>query len=433
LPSEKEWERAARGGVSSQGYTYSGSNDVNAVAWYDSINGTKAAGTKAANELGIYDMSGNVWEWCWDIYDPNPPYRRLRGGGWNITADHCTVAYREISSGPIDYSDDIGFRLARSTNIVTTLAGSGNASYADGQAAAASFTNPWGLALDDSGNVFVTDSNSHRIRKITPNGTVTTLAGSGNAGYADGQGTAASFNTPAGVAVDAEGNVYVADSASNKIRKVTPSGNVTTLANVFFPTSVALDGSGNVYVTKSSHTAGLSEVLKITPNGTVTTLAGSGNYDGPAYADGQGTAARFNSFLRGLAVDTSGNIYVADTNNDRIRKITPDGTVTTLAGSGNFGYADGQGTAASFCRPSGLAVDASGNIYVADQLNHRIRKITPDGTVTTIAGSGNEGSADGQGSTASFYRPAGVALDASGNLYVTDSGNRLVRKITISK
>jgi sugar lactone lactonase YvrE len=429
LPSEKEWEWAARGGVSSQGYTYSGSNDVNAVAWYDSINGTKAAGTKAANELGICDMSGNVWEWCWDIYDPYPPYRRLRGGGWNITADHCTVAYREISSGPVDYSDDIGFRLARSTNIVTTLAGSGNASYADGQGAAASFSGPLGIAVDGSGNLYVAEYQGHRIRKITANGTVTTLAGSGNATFADGQGTSASFNTPAEVAVDQIGNLYIADFQNNRIRKVTPSGNVTTLANVDAPTSVALDGSGNVYFNESSLQGSNNKVHKITPNGTITTLAGAGM----GYADGQGTAARFNSYLRGLAVDTSGNIYVADTNNNRIRKIAPDGIVTTLAGSGNSGYADGQGAAASFYRPSGLAVDASGNVYVADQLNHRIRKITPDGTVTTIAGSGNEGSADGQGSTASFYRPAGVALDASGNLYVTDSGNRLVRKITISK
>jgi hypothetical protein len=234
--------------------------------------------------------------------------------------------------------------------------------------------------------VYVADRDNARIRKIAPNGTVTTLAGSGNHAFADGQGTSASFYQPTGIAVDGSGNVYVADCNNFRIRK-------------------------------------------ITPNGTVTTLAGSGIQ---GYADGQGTSASFNR-PRGVTLDGSGNVYVADDLNNRIRKIAPSGTVTTLAGSGGGGYADGQGTSASFNNPSAVAVDGSGNVYVADRDSNRIRKIAPSGTVTTLAGSGSAAFADGNGTLASFYSPFGVAVDGSGNVYVADMWNHRIRKITISK
>ena len=216
--------------------------------------------------------------------------------------------------------------------------------------------------------------------EITPE--VTTFAGSGSAGSADGTGTAASFYKPSGVAVDGSGNVYVAEYYNHLIRKITSAGVVTTLA-----------GSGS---------------------------AGSAN--------GTGTAA---SFYRpyGVAVDGNGNVYVADYYNHLIRKITSAGVVTTLAGSGSQGSADGTGTAASFYNPSGVAVDGSGNVYVADRSNHLIRKITSADVVTTLAGSGSQGSANGTGTAASFTLPYGVAVDASGNVYVADSGNNLIRKI----
>jgi len=322
--------------------------------------------------------------------------------------------------------------------IVTTLAGSGTATFANGTGGDASFNFPKGLAVDGSGNVYVGDYYNHKIRKITSLGVVTTLAGSGTATFANGTGGDASFNTPEGVAVDGSGNVYVADRMNQIIRKITPSGVVTTFAgnSVYgfinatgtsarfkYPEDVAVDGSGNVYVAdKGNHS-----IRKITSSGVVTTLAGTG-ISGSTNATG--TDASFNN-PTDIAVDGSGNVYVADAGNYLIRKITPSGVVTTLAGSGSAVSTDGAGTSASFDKPSGIAVDGSGNVYVADYNSHLIRKITPSGVVTTLAGS-SLGSTDATGASASFYNPLGVAVDGSGNIYVADFRNHKIRKITTS-
>jgi streptogramin lyase len=319
-----------------------------------------------------------------------------------------------------------------------------------------------------------------------PAGTVTTLAGSGAQGSANGTQGLASFNAPAGVAVDLAGHVYVADFENFLIRGVTSNGMVTTLAgsgvdslangtgaaaSFSFPVGVAVDASYNVYVAD----LGNEEIRKITPNGVVTTFAGSG---AAGSANGSGTAVSF-SLPTGVAVDASGNVYVADQNNNLIREINPSGTVSTLAGSGSAGYVNGAGTGASFNTPSGVAVDASGNVYVADLENRVIRKITPAGVVstfagaaggsvnfsapvgvavdangnvyvadqktnlismitpagvaTTLAGSGAAGSANGVGTTASFNFPTGVAVDFDGNVYVADRGNNMIRKISSGK
>ena len=319
---------------------------------------------------------------------------------------------------------------------VTTLAGSGTAGSADGTGSDASFRNPYTVALDASGNVYVADRGNNMIRKISPAGVVTTLAGSATAGSADGTGSTASFNNPYGVAVDASGNVYVADGNNNMIRKITPAGMVTSLAGSTTagsadgtgaaaafnsPSGIAVDASGNVYVADASN----HMIRKITPAGVVTTLAGSPT---PGRADGTGAAASFYG-PTGVAVDAGGNLYVAERYNHTIRKITPAGVVTTLAGSGTTGKADGTGSAASFRNPSALAVDAGGNLYVADSSNSMIRKITPAGMVTTLAGSGTAGRADGAGPAASFRSPLGVAVDTSGDLYVADTSNNMIRKI----
>ncbi|WP_445752727.1 NHL domain-containing protein [Polaribacter sp.] len=314
---------------------------------------------------------------------------------------------------------------------VSTFAGLGSG-YADGTGTAARFKNPFGVAVDVSGTVYVADEGNHKIRKITPSGDVTTFAGS-TIGYADGIGTAAKFIYPTGVAVDASGNVYVAEQANHKIRKITPTGEVSTFAGSIGgyadgtgtaarfnnPYGVAVDTSGNVYVADESN----HKIRKITPDGVVTTFAGST----AGYADGTGTAAQF-YFPTGLAVDDSGNVYVADYNNNRIRKITSTGVVTTLAG-GTQGSADGTGTAAQFNHPKGIALDASGNVYVADYDSNRIRKITPIGEVTTLAGS-TYGFVDGTGTEAKFRNPTGLAIDnASGIMYIADYNNHRIRKI----
>ncbi|MFH1538841.1 MAG: NHL repeat-containing protein [bacterium] len=320
---------------------------------------------------------------------------------------------------------------------VTTLAGSGTAGFADGTGTAAQFNGPYGVAVDSSGNVYVVDNNNNRIRKITSAGVVTTFAGSGTAGFADGTGAAAQFDDSAGVAVDSSGNVYVGDELNHRIRKITSAGVVTTLAGsgyagyadgtgaaaqFYNPAGVAVDSSGNVYVGDWNN----HRIRKITSAGVVTTLAGSGT---AGFADGTGTAAQFN-YPVGVAIDSSGNVYVADSNNNRIRKITSAGVVTTLAGSGTGGYADGTGAAAQFYNPYGVAVCSAGYIYVADSDNNRIRKITSAGVVTTLAGSGVGGYADGTGTAAQFYSPFGVAVDSSGNVYVGDWSNHRIRKIT---
>jgi sugar lactone lactonase YvrE len=325
---------------------------------------------------------------------------------------------------------------------VSTLAGApGAPGSADGTGATARFYGPTGVAADGAGNVFVADTGNHTIRKITPPGVVTTVAGTaGSYGIEDGTGAAASFWSPASVTVDGAGNLFVAEP-HDIIRKITPAGDVTTLAGKVGstgsadgtgaaasfnnPTGVAADGTGNLFVADYQNCT----IRKITPAGAVTTLAGTPGLSGSA--DGTGAAASFKN-PTGVAVDGLGNVFVADSSNHTIRKITPAGAVTTLAGTpGSTGSGDGTGAAARFQFPTGVAVDGAGNVFVADAGNHNIRKITPGGTVTTLAGAwGLSGSADGTGAAASFSNPNGVAVDGARNVFVADSGNRTIRKIT---
>ncbi len=313
--------------------------------------------------------------------------------------------------------------------------------YVDGQGDSARFNGPRGIVVDASGNVYVADTNNNRIRKITPTGLVTTFAGSGVKGYADGQGTSAMFKEPCGVALDASGNLYVADRLNCRIRKITPDGMVSTFAgsgdfayadgqgtSAKFngPLSVAVDAFGNVYVADALN----YRIRKITPTGMVSTFAGSGDYDfqNMQGADGPAAGAKFND-PNFVAADAFGNVYVAEWGGHRIRKVTPTGIVSTFAGSSDFAFADGQGIKASFKNPTSVALDSLGNLFVADY-SDRIRKITPTGMVSTFAGSGENGFADGRGASAKFNYPQCVALDASGNVYVAESN--LIRKITVS-
>ena len=317
----------------------------------------------------------------------------------------------------------------------------GNAYGGNGSGSQAIFNFPQATAVDSAGNVYVADTYNYTVRKITPAGVVTTLAGLAgyDRPYTDATGSDARFNYLNGVAADSAGNVYVTDF-SNTIRKITPAGVVTTLAGTpgvygsadgtgsaaqfWQPWGIAVDSAGNLYVADQ----GNSTIRKITPAGVVTTIAGAAGMFGSA--DGSGSAARFNA-PDGIAVDSSGNLYVADTLNSTIRKITSTGVVTTLAGTpGGIGSADGTGSAARFNYPDALTV-AGTTLYVAEAYNSTIRKVTSTGVVTTFAGTaGAFGNVNGTGSAVRFNSPYGVAATSTGIIYVADSGNHEIRKIT---
>ena len=370
--------------------------------------------------------------------------------GTGATASFQNPAGVAVNSAGDVYVADRGnhtIRKVTPAGVVTTVAGlAGTPGSANGTGSAARFSGPVGIAVDASGNLYVADRGNSTIRKITPNKVVTTLAGSaGNAGNVDGFGTSAQFDSPFGLAVDTNGTLYVADFGSSTIRKVTSAGWVTTIAGFAYnvgtnngigsaarfyrPYSVAIDTAGNLHVSDGYN----NTIRKMTPlgaNWVVTTLAGRAA-GRPGTADGTGSGARFN-FPNDLAIDGNGNLYVADEFNHTIRKVAPGGVVTTLAGSpGNAGSADGMGSAARFYNPEGVTVDGSGNIYVADGWNFTIRKVTPAGFVTTFAGfAGAWGSDDGTGSSARFSEVTGLASDPARNIYVADFSNHTIRKIT---
>ena len=324
---------------------------------------------------------------------------------------------------------------------VKTLAGSGVATFQDGQGIAASFKSPYGVVVEPGGNIYVADPGNARIRKVTPNGMVTSLAGSGVEGWLDGVGSAAKFHTPGGLSLDAMGNISVPDYGGNRIRRVTPGGVVTTaagtgakssidgaidVATFDSPIATATDASGNIYVAELSG----NRIRKVTPTGDVSTLAGSGVAQ---FADGTGALASFNG-PAGVAVTPSGDaIYVSDNGNNRIRKITDLGVVTTLAGSGTPSFGDGKGELALLSAPTGIAFHViSGDLYFGDSGNNRVRRITPDGTVSTLAGQPPDGYTDGKGPIAQFHTIQGVGVSSVGNVFVADYNNHRIRKVTIT-
>lgn len=293
----------------------------------------------------------------------NPYHIAVDAAGTIYVADNGNSVIRKISGG-----------------VVTTFAGSvsGNA---DGLGAKARFGSPTGIALDDVGNLYVTDGTNRNIRKITSDGKVTTVAGNGDYGHTNGSVYTASFTSPSGIAVDKAGNIYIADTYDNRIRKITPAGEVSTFA-----------GSGSM-----------------------------------GKEDGQGEAASF-SYPTGMSIDAAGNLYIADSAGNRIRRISTSGVVSTLAGSGLFGgHADGAAATATFNQPIGITIDNAGFIYVAEVRNRLVRKLSPSGQVSTLAGGGDSYKTDGIGRVASFASPKGIAVDKLGNLFLAD-GTR-IRKL----
>ena len=338
------------------------------------------------------------------------------------------------------------------TGTITTVAGTGEQGFGGdgGPAVQAQLASPTGVAVDGSGNLYIADSGNERIRKVDPTGTITTVAGTGErgAGGDGGPATQAQFAFPADVAVDGSGNLYIADRDTHRIRKVDPTGRITTIAGtgeyggdgdggpavqaqLTFPNGVAVDGSGNLYIADS----GNDRIRKVDSTGTITTVAGIGeDVSDSGYSGDGGPAVKAQlAGPVGVAVDGSGNLYIADRGNRRIRKVDSRGRITTVAGTGEYSGDGGPAVRAQLNSPAGVAVDGSGNLYIADRDNGRIRKVDSTGTITTIAGTRDEHGfiqALGDGGPAvlaGLAFPAGVAVDGSGNLYI--AGNRRIRKV----
>ena len=384
------------------------------------------------------------------------------GGGFsgdNGPATAASLYYPEgvaVDAAGNIYVADYGNKRIRKVSpvgIITTVAGNGIEGFSGdgGPATAASLHSPQGVALDAAGNVYVADTSNYRIRKVSPAGIITTVAGNGTRGFSgDGGPATAAPLSAGGVAVDAAGNIYVADGYSNRIRKASSAGTITTVAgnglykfsgdggaataaSLCYPEGVAVDGGGNLYIADAEN----ARVRKVSPAGIITTVAGNG-IEGFSGDGGLATAASL-GYPYGVAADAAGNIYVVEWLSSVIRKVSPAGIITTVAGNGIPGFSGdgGPATAASLGNPSGVAVDAAGNLYVADTYNHRIRKVSPAGIITTVGGSGATGvigggfSGDGGPATAaSLWNPGGVAVDAAGNIYVADTGSDRIRKVS---
>jgi trimeric autotransporter adhesin len=356
------------------------------------------------------------------------------------------------SVGNLYIADEGNNRIRKVTpaGIISTVAGNGVPAYAGdgGSATQASLNQPMGIAVDSAGSIYIADHNNNRIRKVTPDGVIRTVAGSASYGFSGDGGfaTASTLTDPRGVAVDSAGNFYIADYGNYRVRKVTAAGVISTVAGngstgyggdggsatvaqIGNPWSVALDSAGSLYVSDNTN----CQVRKVTAAGMISTVAGIGSC-GFSLADdgGQATVALI-SKLRGITVDSSGNLYIADTSNNRVRKVTLDGVINTVGGNGiqGFGGDDGPATAAKMTFPHGVAIDSSGNLYIADFSNHRVRKVTPAGVISTIAGTGTAGySGDGGlASQAQLNYPVTVAVDSSGNLFISDGNNWRVRKV----
>jgi sugar lactone lactonase YvrE len=344
--------------------------------------------------------------------------------------------FQACKKGDEDVPDAVRPKVA----VVTTIAG-GEKGFQDGTSLQAQFNEPYGIAVAADGSLYVTDKGNSSIRKISADGKQISTLSLQN--IADSIGAVhQTFFSPAGIAIAKDGTIFISDQESGKIRKISTSNVVTTLAggwngykegtgqDAYFgrPSGIILAPDGNAYVTDQSS----NKVRKITPNGVVTTFAGA-DYSGEpfpdntGFQDGLGKEAKFHN-PSSIAIIPDGTMYVADMHNFKIRKISPNGMVSTIAGS-EYGYANGPGATASFNYVYGLAAAADGTVYVADNGNHMIRKISPEGIVSIVAGR-VPGYRDGEGLEASFFSPTGLALAPDGSLYVADLGNNKIRKIT---
>ena len=416
-----------------------------------------AVGAVVGRASGVAtDGAGNIWftdSMLHSVFkvDTNGNMTRVAGtGSAGFSGDSGPAVAAQLShpfalavdtSGTLYIADSFNGRIRKvdRSGIITTVAG-GGADTSDGVPATSSkLNNPQGVLVDSNGNLYFSDYQGHRVRKVNPNGIVSTVAGTGTSGYSgdNGSATAAQLAYPAGIALDGDGNLYISDSHNGRIRKTDSSGNISTIAgpgtggnfgdngpatSAFLgsPNGLTLDASGNLYFADFSN----SRIRMVTKGGVISTVAGTGTKGlgdgGPATS-----AALQNPY--GVACDSSG-LYIADYYNQRVRMVA-GGNISTVAGGG---VADsGPAVFAGFSKPSAVVKDQFGNLYVADSTNHRVRKITPSGTISTVAGTGSAGySGEKSAATnAQFNTPSGMALDLSGNLYIADTNNHRIRMI----
>jgi sugar lactone lactonase YvrE len=342
------------------------------------------------------------------------------------------------SAGNLYIADSANQRVRKVTpsGRITTVAGKGAMGYSGdgGPATDASLSWPYSVAVDSGGNLYITDGGNNRVRKVTPDGIISTVAGNGMRGYSGDGGPAGSsqLNLPGGITVDSAGDLFIADSENHRIRKVTRRGTISSATpELGRPSGVAVDFGGNLYIADND----ANRVLKMTLAGTISTVAGNG---GMGYSGDGGLATSAELHMpSGVAVDSVGNLYIADSLNYRIRKVDRNGIIATVAGNGQFEFS-GDGGPATHARLNGpwsVALDSAGSLYISDYFNGRVRKVAPDGTITTVAGNGASvhtqfsGCGDGT-ATSTPVSPWGLAVDAAGSLYFADNRCGTIRKVT---
>jgi uncharacterized protein (TIGR03437 family) len=373
---------------------------------------------------------------------------QLAVGSNTITATYSGDATYQSSSAPVTVTVTQS-SAPPSSYTISTAAGNGTSGFSgdSGMAISAELDYPTGVAVDSAGNLFIADTFNARIRKVTPAGTISTVAGNGTLGFSGdgGSPTSAELRLPDGVAVDSAGNIFIADETNNRIRKVTAAGTISTVAGngtagfsgdggfatsaeLFEPGGIAVDGAGNLFIADSMN----NRIRKVTPAGTISTVAGNG-VQGFSGDSGPALLAELDQ-PSGVALDSAGNLFIADLMNSRVRKVTLAGTITTVAGSGAFGFSGDNGPAisASLAEPWGVAVDGAGDLFIVDSGNQRIRMVTPAGTISTVAGNGTAGfSGDSATATLAELRgPQYVVVDGAGNVFIADTNNNRVRKLT---
>lgn len=422
----------------------------NGGAMNGQTNATLSLSGVTTNQAGVYSTLitspyGNITSHVATLAVGGLPIITLQPTNQSVLAGNRALLTAGISGvGPPTFQWQLnGTNLPN--NLITTIAGNGTAGFAGdgGIATTGKIYQPYGVAADGFGNVFIADSSNNRIRKVSTNGVMTTVAGTGISSFSGdgGAATNARIYSPEGVALDASGNLYIADTGNNRIRKVDTNGIITTVvgnggggfsgddgaatnARLFNPYGITCDGSGNLYIADALNT----RVRKVDTNGVITTIAGKSS---STFSGDGGAATNAGLSAYGVAVDANGNVFIADRSNNRVRRVDAYGFITTIAGTGSSTFSGDGGLATNAGMTAyGVAVDSYGDVYTADRSNNRIRRVDPYGIITTVAGTNGFGySSDGIPATNSLlYAPTGIALDSYGRFLIADTGNNRIRR-----